>query len=725
MISSAARKVPSQAGFVPRKIPIRTVILVTILGFLGLFIVTPGVSASNMLLNGDLRAGSAEMPANWDISPGAPAGSYGWSHDRGGQPALEIGTSGLHRNNYWSQTISTGEAGWYRLRVDIKTEGTGTEAVIEVSSQHGKALASAGYAQWSPFDAYFKVVSPNQTLVIEFGARGQSGRAFFRDISLNRIFGAPPKAARVVDIGTALDTVAAPQLQPMPQEDLRGPRAFGAAVRRLLHLARVPASENAALLDAKIAKAPDDDSLVSDIVNVRVAGAILLVLSAITFLDWRYSPGLPSVELTKSAGVAAFLCLTLLGTWLVTRLEYIPGLGFYVVEPHAVGGDEPHYLVMINGLMLRRDLELQTVYDDVDSGGPEAGVMARHTKLDRHTIVTNRRTGHRATGVVEGGVNGGLWHRDPRPEFAPSPDVYETSVHPSGFPLLIASLLALMRPRAGKVESDAGFILMLIAWLGVVATYFVARQVGMGRGWSILAAAILFAASPWLAYSRAYFAESSIGTAMVLGLWALMADLPIVATLAAGAAAAMKPPFALASAGFLIDKVREKRWKDAIKIAAVMALGIPVLLMLARTFSLHRRFFPLSQFVNTFVDSHEGLLLYAPWTIFGFFACARSLPQMSEDARLPRTMALPLFLYLLTVSSVGYGAGYCYGPRFWIAFMPWLALATIAAMRQMGPYLRAVCVLALLCGVAMAIPGALRYPQLFGRPALDAWRGFH
>jgi hypothetical protein len=683
---------------------------------LSVFIAIPAFAATeNLLLNGDLRAGSADMPEQWKMVPGAPSDSFEWSH---GQPApadLEIGpASRASSHNFWSQTANLGEAGWYRLRAEVKTVNSGSEAVIEIRGSQGRALVAQSSADWVPIEVYFKIVHPNEDVRVACGLRGRrGGRAFFRAFVLNRIFGGPPRGAMELDIGSKFYTLPAPDNS---------------------QFANLPDSEQAALRGVELAQPPPDQSLWSSILNFRVVAAVLIALAALILLDWRYRPA-PSradprerffrdPEVRKSAAVAAFLCLCWLGTWLVTRVEYLPGHGFYVVEPRAVAGDEPHYLLMINGLLLRHDFQLQTAYDDVDRGGPEAGVMARGTKLDRHTIVVNRRTGHRATGIVEG-RSGGLWHRDPRAEFAPSADLYEISVHPPAFPMLIAALLAPQRPRAAAVEPDVGFVLMMIAWLGVVATYFVGRQVGMARRWAILAAAILFAASPWLPYSRAFFAESTIGAALIIGLWALISDWPILAALAAGASALMKPPFALVGAGFLLEEVREKRWKDALKIAAVMALGLPAFVVVIHNFGLYRRFSEMGQFVNTFIDPVEGLLRYAPWTIFGFAACARATFSSSAKARLARTMAVPLFLYLLAVSSVGSGVGYCYGPRYWVAFMPWLALATVEAMRRAGRYQRALCAVLVLCGVAMAIPGALRYPQLFNLPALDAWRGFH
>jgi len=667
-------------------------------------------AAQNLLLNGNISAGSNNEPEHWAITLGAPPGSFGWAPGDGAPAALELTSVGfLSRNYFWSQTVKLEQAGWYRMRAVVKTELPNVAAVIEVGGDRGAASALQSGEKWGRFEVYFKVVNPNETVGIGCGVRGvRGGRAWFRELTLSRIFGAPPNASVRLDIGAEQGAVATPEIQALVEENIAG-------------------SERAALREVELAKAPSDETLAGDVLNVRVIFSILLALVALALLDWRYGSAAATSEtraIGKSAIVAAFLCLTLLGTWLVTRVEYVPGHGFFLVQPHAEAGDEPHYLIMINSLLLTRSLHLQAAYDDVDSGGLEAGVLARGTRLDRHTIVVNQRTGHRAIGMVAG-PNGGLWHRDPRAEFAPSPEVYEVSVHPPGFPMLMAAAVVLMRPRAAEVEPDVGFILMLIAWLGIVATYFVGRQVGMGRRWAMLAASILFVASPWLPYARAYFAESTIGLALILGLWALMSDLPILATVAAAAGAIMKPPFAIVAGGFFIEEVRERHWKDAIKIGAVLALALPVLTILAHDFWLYRRVLPMSQFVKTLVDPVEGLLLYAPWTVFGFLACGYAFFSPSKEARLARSMALPLFFYLLAVSSVGFGAGYSYGPRYWVAFMPWLALGAVEAMRRMGRYSRALCVVLIVCGVGMAIPGALRYPQLFNRPALETWRGFH
>src|SRR6202011_3676195 len=98
--------------------------------------------------------------------------------------------------------------------------------------------------------------------------------------------------------------------------------------------------------------------------------------------------------------------------------------------------------------------------------------------------------------------------------------------------------------------------------------------------------------------------------------------------------------------------------------------------------------------------------------------------SLSPQSRFLRSIALPIALYLVLLSSTGFGPGYCFGPRYWIAFMPWMAIGAVDAMRNRGWSVRALFALLVVFGVAIAIPSALRYPQLFDKPMPAAWRGF-
>jgi hypothetical protein len=440
-----------------------------------------------------------------------------------------------------------------------------------------------------------------------------------------------------------------------------------------------------------------------------------------------YAQGAASVghDLWPSARVALFFSFVFVLIWLVTRLEFIPGIGFLAVAPGAVRGDEPHYLIMINRLLFHHDFQLQDEYESVARGALDAGARFQGVQLDHHTEVVNRRTGHYAYGIGDGIV----WHRNPAPEFAPSPDVYESPAHPVAFPALMALAIAPFHPAITDVETDVGFVLALISFLGPLITYCVARRIGMERGPAILAALLLVAASPWLAYSRAYYRESTIGVSLILALWALMEDRPLLAALATAGVAILRPPLGLVGACFIFDQVREGRRRDAIKMALV--LGLFALLFLAFHYWLHKTVTHLglgslskiNKPYDTFFDPAHGIFTFAPWTLFAFVAVVRSLGSFSPDSRLLRYIAVPLALYAVALTACGFGPGDCYGPRYWVPFLPWLAIATMLAMRTAGRPARIACALLVLVSVAIAVPGALCYPQLFGQSPLAAWRG--
>jgi hypothetical protein len=117
------------------------------------------------------------------------------------------------------------------------------------------------------------------------------------------------------------------------------------------------------------------------------------------------------------------------------------------------------------------------------------------------------------------------------------------------------------------------------------------------------------------------------------------------------------------------------------------------------------------------------LFIFAPWTIFAVFAIAHAFDQFDADSAMLRRMAMPMLLYLILLAITGFGPGFCYGPRYWVAFLPWLAVATMQAMRTANRRGRIACALLIGLAMAIAIPAALRLPQLYSMPASAAWQG--
>src|SRR5208283_2484302 len=243
----------------------------------------------NLLLNGDLSSGSNDTPRDWTRSALALPGSLKWS------PAgeLEIDTGAAQfRVFYWNQTVTLAEPGWYHLRAEAKTDNPGVRAALKIEGAGSTGGATESNLEWKPIEIYFKVAA-SENVKIGCGVRGISaGNARFRNLTLTGIAGAPPGGARLIDLTPVLD---------------------------------LPRSEIKALHDVDLAQAPADESLWADVLNVRVIAALLLIFAVLTYLDRRYAGGrvaragfFKDYELRKSAAVAAFLCFTLLGTWLVT-----------------------------------------------------------------------------------------------------------------------------------------------------------------------------------------------------------------------------------------------------------------------------------------------------------------------------------------------------------------------------------------------------------------------
>ncbi len=420
--------------------------------------------------------------------------------------------------------------------------------------------------------------------------------------------------------------------------------------------------------------------------------------------------------------IAAFFTLLLVVFWAVTRVELLPDGAWRITSPHVIAGDEPHHLLVLNSILFDHDLELQDDYERANVGQDAGGVPLP----DHHTILVNRRTGAH-----------GIWiddHWDP--DFTPGPDVYEVSSHPVAYPALLAAFLFPFHPKMEDVQRDASLVMVVICWLGAIFTFLLARKVGMERGYALLATALLALASPWLAYARSFFVEPVIGLTAIIALYALEGERPLLAGGAAAAAAIFKPPFALIGGGFLIDRIQRKRWRDLIQIISVLSLCALALMTfnywLARTpiisgnvggvFSLHSNTAPdPSPLRHSLIGGSHGLFVWAPWTIFAIFPIALALFSVNRSPGFLHEMSLPIAMQVVIVTASNFGSGACYGPRYWVPYLPWMAVAAVHFFRSTGRIWKVALLLLVAVSIPISIAGALRYPQMFSRPPWFLW----
>jgi len=429
-------------------------------------------------------------------------------------------------------------------------------------------------------------------------------------------------------------------------------------------------------------------------------------------LDWLVTSA------TRAEIVAAAILLLLY--FAIPRIDLNNSFHSSIVSPTARIGDEPHYLLMINTLLFRRTVELQNAYDSALHGGLDAG---GHQLPDHHTMLVNRITGEHASFFA-------YEHRFLPAMKSPQPDVYEVSLHPMGYPLLMAFLLWPFHPSGESVEPAISAITVLMCWAAVVLTYLIALDMGMERNYALLAAGVLGLASPWLAYTRSFFSEVSTGFFLTLALWAFRKNRVAGSSLALGIASAFKLSFIVAAAGFLCELWLTKRWRALAEMSLILALCVAAILLFnlwlvpgsalvwtgVRGESVSFAFSKTALF-NMLANSRHGLFVFVPWTMFAFAAFLIRWP--SNDIRL---LAIPVALFLLVLScipAVWAGPGACYGPRYFVPFLPWMSLATVETAR--GTRWMPLVVGLVVISAVIAIPGALRYHYVCDLPMSAAY----
>ncbi len=619
------------------------------------------------------------MPDYWHPSRRSGCESFQWARLKDAPGKLSI-VNAPGDDAAWTQTVSV-LPGWYDLGAELQTRGAWMGGAF-LAIQQGKSFASAFWPseEWARHDIYVHIFKGGP-VEVQCGLTSPNLRTTVscRNVSLTKI-AAPPAGARQFELA---------KQQPLSFEEA---------------------------------------------INWTTVWLILL-LGTLGFIYYRYADGVAfsatagtiSTDSLSTRGVVVLFGLLLAGILALTRIEWTPGAGFSIVTPQAARSDEPHYILLINSLLFDHDFELQDDYARVAQGGLDAGVRFQNVPLDRHTLLVNKRTGHHAFASIDSPDS--VVPCDP--EFILADDVYEVSAHPPGFSMLMALAIAPFHPSVGDAEYYAALVLAIISWLGALMTFVAGRGVGMSRAKGMFAVALLIGASSWLAYSRSFFPEATIGLGLIVALWALTTDRPVVAGFGVAFAAILKPPLAVVGIGFIINEFRAGRRQNAIKLGLVMALcGAPMMVFnywLAKTFvisgnSSWLRGASLKSIYDTFFEPGHALLYFIPWAIIAFIAIARSFRSDAPEAKLLRQMALPLLLFLVLLSCSGTGPGLCYGPRYWVPFLPWFALATIEDVSRARRPALVACGILVLIAALFAIPGALRYPDIFSRVPWAAWK---
>ncbi|HET7546007.1 MAG TPA: hypothetical protein VFK05_39330 [Polyangiaceae bacterium] len=345
--------------------------------------------------------------------------------------------------------------------------------------------------------------------------------------------------------------------------------------------------------------------------------------------------------------------------------------------PRVWSGDEPAYMVQITSAGRDFDADLSNNYDSVFAGGDDAGERRAGTLLDRHLAAGFQGR----TAIWHEFYDSDAWKRadrhvwpPPRIPNTPDPPDFRYSSHPDGMIVLLAPVwlvfghTRLLEPAIVFCSglTVVGLLFLLRAWMRTLTNDKPSVYVAL--------AATMFGTPLWH-YGRSIFNEIYLA--------------------------------AFAAAIYFIAFHSKRRWLFGVPLAFgflmkpfFLVLGLPAFFVLRRSFKdlvlagiplviagvyvlvtnkLHfgspllfpqpRQYFGWNPAAaqRLLFDVKHGLLPYAPILLLAFVGW----PALFRARPLEATLVFAgAALYSAIFLFVGFGDGYCYGPRYLTPTLP-------------------------------------------------------
>ena len=425
-------------------------------------------------------------------------------------------------------------------------------------------------------------------------------------------------------------------------------------------------------------------------------------------------------------------------------------------EPAVWSGDEPHYLITISSILRDGDLALGNNYESVRLRGLDAGRALRGMNLDHHTLIRDTRTGQGllwtqifAPGTpVEcpsGDVSCVGYQRvsEQFPDYTPTSSEYrELPQHPVPFAVLIAMLLKIGGTGIDQVEIRALYVQVFLSWLAGVITYLCALKVGLGSKSSLGVVSLLYLASPWTIYSHQLYPATFMGLIMIVALWALVGKRFVIAAVFIAIACMQSEAFVPIFPAWVIllylSGEKRSAWIFAAAgIVSLLGAGLLSYIMMGKVTLRHLWFFIDLDPLRTFIETRSGLLFFVPWSAAVFcFLVLSFIHRRNGASQVLRVIAAGTFPVTAVYMILPNTGGFCYGPRYWVPYLPWFALAFVLGIKNF-PRARSILVapvLIILVGLSIVITVSaailkpsvtpfLREPPWFASKVL--WRDFH
>jgi hypothetical protein len=320
-----------------------------------------------------------------------------------------------------------------------------------------------------------------------------------------------------------------------------------------------------------------------------------------------------------------------------------------LAPPMVLSGDSPHFLVVINSLILDRDFDVSNNYDRARNGGLDAGIRFRGHHLDRHvdTDVSGRQFG----------------------------------THSPFFGLMLAPFLS---PFAGTVwvEPVSIWLTLMVGLAGIWLFGIWLKDTGFDEEQQIRAVLLLAFATSLLCYSRDLWTEPFV---LLCWIMLLVSTNPWTLVVAGLSGTLIKYPFAVVPFTMGLIALKRRQMTQAWALLSSACGGILVTIGTIQWifrkvdhFSLfhsgrHRGFdLPFDGIAGLLLGPETGLLIFFPFLAWGFL-------RRTDGWR----VILPAVIFFMVHASYqGWHGGTGFSARYLVPLLP---IATLAAVHTAKP----------------------------------------
>ena len=405
----------------------------------------------------------------------------------------------------------------------------------------------------------------------------------------------------------------------------------------------------------------------------------------------------------KHWGAILFFATSFVVMYFLSTHSYDPcAHRFERIRPAVWSGDEPHYLIIISSILADGDLSLTNNYQSARFGRLDAGQEFRGKNLDHHTLIQDVHT-HKGMLWPKMFGQGTPIECDPGDlscvgfvrisqefsDYTPaSSDYRELPAHPLPFPVLLTMLLKIAGAQMDQVEPFSIYVQVFLSWLVGIITYACALKTGLRSTASLAAVSLLFYASSWLVYSHNLYPATFMGLLLMVALWAFLSRRFAIAVIFLTIASVQSEAFVVIFPAWVLFLFFSAEKKSAAIFAGMGLISLAVaslisyLLLGKVTLRFGLFFFDLVPW-RTFLAKERGLWLFVPWSVAAFCFLILSFVYRNLDVtrtlRIIATGILPVAMVYMIIPHTG---EMCYGPRYWVPYLPWLSLAFVLGAKN-------------------------------------------